>query len=82
MKRKSKGETADELRPEYDLSALLKDGVRGKYARRYEQGTNLVLLSPDVAKAFPSDEAVNEALRLVIQLKRIPEGRKRGVTTS
>ena len=81
MKKKSKDETADELRPEYDLSTLLKDGVRGKYARRYEQGTNLVLLSPDVAKAFPTDEAVNEALRLVIQLKRIPEDRKRRVTT-
>ena len=82
MKKKSKDETADELRPEYDLSALLKDGVRGKYARRNEQGTNLVIQSPDVAKAFPTDEAVNEALRLVIQLKRIPEGRKRRVTTS
>ena len=82
MKRKSKGETADELRPEYDLATLLKDGVRGKYAKSYEQGTNLVLLSPDVAKAFPTDEAVNEALRLVIQLKRIPEGRKRRVPAS
>lgn len=82
MKKKSKDESAEELRPEYDLAALLKDGVRGKYARRYEQGTNLVLLAPDVAKAFPTDEAVNEALRLVIQLKRIPEDRKRRVTTS
>ena len=41
MKRKSKDETADELRPEYDLSTLLKGGVRGKYAKRYEKGTNL-----------------------------------------
>jgi len=82
MKKKSKDETADELRPEYDLAALLKDGVRGKYAKRYEQGTNLVLLAPDVAKAFPTDEAVNEALRLVIQLKRIPEDQKRRVTSS
>ena len=82
MKKKSKDESAEELRPEYDLAALLKDGVRGKYARRYEQGTNLVLLAPDVAKAFPTDEAVNEALRLVIQLKRIPEDRKRRVTTT
>ena len=79
MKGKSKGEIADELRPEYDLSTLLKDGVRGKYAKSYEQGSNLVLLSPDVAEAFPTDEAVNEALRLVIQLKRIPEGKKRRV---
>ena len=74
---KSKDEKADELRPEYDLAALLKEGVRGKYAKRYEQGTNLVLLSPDVARDFPNDEAVNEALRLVIQLRKIPGGVKR-----
>jgi hypothetical protein len=63
MKKKSKDETSDELRPEYDLANLLKEGVRGKYSKRYEQGTNLVLLSPDIAKSFPTDEAVNEALR-------------------
>ncbi len=77
MKMKSKDERVDELRPEYDLATLLKKGVRGKYAKRYEQGTNLVLLSPDVARDFPNDEAVNEALRLVIQLKKIPSGVKR-----
>jgi hypothetical protein len=77
MKMKSKDERADELRPEYDLATLLKKGVRGKYAKRYEQGTNLILLSPDVARNFPNDEAVNEALRLVIQLKKIPSGVKR-----
>jgi hypothetical protein len=79
MKTKSKDEKVDELRHEYDLAALLKNGVRGKYAKRYEQGTNLVLISPDVAKDFPTDEAVNEALRLVIQLKKIPGGGKRRV---
>jgi hypothetical protein len=79
MKTKSKDEKVDELRHEYDLAALLKNGVRGKYAKRYEQGTNLVLLSPDVAKDSPTDEAVNEALRLVIQLKKIPGGGKRRV---
>ena len=63
MKKKSKDETSDELRPEYNLANLLKKGVRGKYSKRFEQGTNLVLLSPDIAKAFPTDEAVNEALR-------------------
>jgi len=78
MKTKSKDEKTDELRPEYDLATLLKEGVRGKYAKRYEQGTNLVLLSPDVARDFQNDEAVNEALRLVLQLKRIPGGGKRG----
>lgn len=62
----------DELRPEYDLQKLLKDGVRGKYAADYRIGTNLVLLDPDVSRAFPTDEAVNQALRLVIQLTQIP----------
>jgi len=72
MKTKSKGEKADELRPEYDLGELLKDGVQGKYAGRYREGTNIVMLEPDVAKAFPTDEAVNGALRLVIQLRKLP----------
>jgi hypothetical protein len=62
----------DELRPEYDLAQLLKNGVRGKYAERYRAGTNLVLLAPDVADAFPSEDAVNDALRLVIRLGKIP----------
>ena len=61
----------DELRPEYDLRQLLKDGVRGKYARQYHAGTNLVLLDPDVRKAFNSERAVNDALRLVIQLRKV-----------
>ncbi len=47
-------EMDDELRPEYDLSQLLKGGVRGKYAAQYKAGTNLVLLAPDVAQAFPN----------------------------
>ena len=63
----------DELRSECDLSELLKGGVRGKYAKRCEDGTNLVLLAPDVAAAFPDERAVNEALRLVMQLARIPK---------
>jgi hypothetical protein len=75
MPKKSKDETADELRPEYDLAALLKDGVQGKYVKRYRESANLVRLAPDVAKVFPTDEAVNKALRLVIQLKQIPEGK-------
>ena len=57
----------DELRPEYDLS-LLQGGVRGKYAQRYKQGTNLVLLDPDVADAFPTEDAVNEALRMLMRI--------------
>ena len=77
MKKKSKIQSDDELRPEYDLRKLLKGGVRGKYVERYRAGTNLVLLEPDVAKAFPNEKAVNDALRLVIQLTKIPNGRKR-----
>ena len=76
--KKPKTEMKDELRPEYDLGKLLKGGVRGKYAARYRAGTNLVLLDPDVAKAFPNETAVNDALRLVMQLTKIPNGKKRG----
>jgi len=61
----------DELRPEYDLGQLLKGAVRGKYAKRYHAGTNLVLLDPDVRKAFRSERAVNKALRLVIELRKV-----------
>ncbi len=75
MKKKIVTEQDDELRPEYDMHELLKGGVRGKYAERYRTGTNLVLLDPDVAKAFPTEQAVNEALRLVIQLTKIPESK-------
>jgi hypothetical protein len=73
MKTMSQDESSDELRPEYDLRELLKGGVRGKYVERYRSGTNLVLLEPDIAKAFPSDQADNEALRLVLKLTQIPQ---------
>lgn len=71
MKKKSNDEQSDGLRPEYDLGQLLKTGVQGKYAERYREGTNLVLLAPDVAEAFPTAESVNEALRLVLQLTQL-----------
>lgn len=58
---------SEELRPEYHREELGK-GVRGKYFESYQKGTNLVLLSPDVAKAFPTEEAVNDALRSLINL--------------
>jgi len=57
----------DELRPEYD-ETLLKNPVRGKYVQRYRAGTNVVVLAPDVAAAFPTSEAVNEALRLLLKV--------------
>ena len=62
----------DELRPEYDLKELLKGGVRGKYVARYREDANVVVLAPDVAQAFPTEAAVNEALRLVMQMAQIP----------
>ncbi len=66
--KKSKADE-DTMLPEYDLHALLKNGVRGKYAKKYRAGTNLVLLDPDVRKAFRDERAVNRALRLVIELR-------------
>ncbi|AUT00291.1 hypothetical protein CLI64_07780 [Nostoc sp. CENA543] len=57
----------DELRSEYDF-AQMEGEVRGKYVERYRTKTNMVRLDPDVAKAFPNDEAVNNALRLLIQI--------------
>lgn len=71
-KKETLSESEDDLRAEYDLKTLLKGGVQGKYASRYRAGTNLVLLAPDVARAFPTEEAVNEALRLVIRIAHIP----------
>ncbi|MEW6618249.1 MAG: hypothetical protein AB1422_02670 [bacterium] len=71
MKKNTDIEMDDELRPEYDLSQLLKSGVRGKYDARYRMGTNLVLLAPDVSRAFPDEKTVNDALRLVMQMSQI-----------
>jgi hypothetical protein len=56
----------DEARPEYDFTSMT-GGVRGKYAESFKRGTNLVRLDADVAAAFKSDRAVNEALRAVLQ---------------
>ena len=67
MKKEVENEMEDELRSEYDFTQM-KGGVRGKYVERYRRGTNLVLLDPDVAQAFPNDQAVNEALRLLMQV--------------
>ena len=53
-----------EMRPEYDFSG----GVRGKYAEQYRAGTNVVLLEPDLAKAFPDSKSVNDALRALVAI--------------
>ena len=67
MKKATK--KSSDIRPEYDF-AKMKGGVRGKYAKRYRAGANLVLLDPEVYKAFPTAEAVNQALRAVINLTK------------
>ena len=56
----------EEMLPEYDFSG----GERGKYAKHYASGTNVVLLSPDVAEAFPDAESVNNALRALVHIAR------------
>jgi len=61
------------LRPEYDFAAM-QGGVRGKYTKRYREGTNIVLLEPDIAEAFPNDAAVNQALRGVLNTTRAVRG--------
>jgi hypothetical protein len=55
-----------EMRDEYDFSK----GVRGKYASRYRQGSNVVVLDPDVAALFPDSESVNKALRAIAEIAR------------
>jgi hypothetical protein len=66
---KAKDRERDELRREYDLSNL-SGRVRGKHYRAAKRGTNLVLLDPDVAKAFPDASAVNEAPRVLAEVAR------------
>jgi hypothetical protein len=67
--KKAKSEMNDWLRPEYKRSDLGKI-ERGKYARRIGEASNIVVLDPQVAKAFPNDEAVNNALRGLLDLAR------------
>ena len=69
MKKDADSPSDPDLLPEYDFSK----GERGRYAERFAEGTNLVLLDPDVAEAFPDSESVNNALRSLIQLaRRVP----------
>jgi hypothetical protein len=70
---------SDELRPEYHRYEL-GPGIRGKYFESYQRGTNLVLLRPDVAKAFPTEDAVNDALRSLIEIARKSTGLTRRAT--
>lgn len=72
--KKVDSEEEDDLQPEYDFSQM-KGGVRGKYVERYRERTNLVLLDPDVASAFPDAEAVNTALRELLHERESPGSR-------
>jgi hypothetical protein len=69
----------EEMRKEYKREGLGK-GIRGKYFDEYKKGTNFVLLSPDVAKAFPDDASVNEALRSLMKIARQSTGLTRRST--
>ena len=60
MKKDREDKTVSEMRPEYDFSS----GVRGKYASRFPEGSNVIVLDPDVAELFEDSEAVNRALRI------------------
>jgi hypothetical protein len=66
--KNAKKQSSDML-PEYDF-AKMKGGVRGKYAKRYRAGTNLVLLDPEVYKAFPTSAAVNQVLRAILNVAK------------
>lgn len=65
MKKTSNKSNRELMRDEYDFS----QGVRGKYARRYAHGTNVIVLEPDVAKVFSNSRAVNVSLRKIIREK-------------
>ena len=69
MKRDNR-KSASDMSPEYDFASM-KGGVRGKYVTRYRAGTNLVLLDPELAEAFPTDAAVNAALRALLKVAEV-----------
>jgi hypothetical protein len=73
MKKASAKTKDDDLRPEYDLSRL-RGGVRGKYYRQAVQGSNLVLIEPELSKIFPDAESVNRALRLLVDAAEAAAG--------
>ena len=74
--KKAPTNKVDELRPEYDLTRL-KGGVRGKYYERARDGTNLVLIEPDLANVFPDTDSVNRALRLLADTAQAAAGHTR-----
>lgn len=72
-KTSTKKQNEYELRKEYDLSKMTVL-PRGRFDPKRRIGNNVVVLEPEIAKAFPSDEAVNEALRLILKATKIPQG--------
>jgi hypothetical protein len=73
MKKSTEHRSNGGMRPEYDFASM-KGGVRGKYFGPYRKGTNVVLIEPDVAAAFPTEGAVNEALRGILGTARAGRG--------
>jgi hypothetical protein len=73
MSQSHSSEPKEEMREEYDFSG----GVRGKYYKQYLEGTNVVLLEPDVAEVFRDSESVNQALRVLIDIAKnqVPQTR-------
>ena len=69
-RKRTKGDDYD-LRPEYDLSKMTIV-AKGRFAPDRRMGKNVIVLSPELLQAFPTDEAVNTALRLVLQISKIP----------
>jgi len=73
MKKPPSKRHTREMRAEYDFSA----GVQGKYVDRYRHGTNVVLIDPELAEAFPDSKSVNDALRALVAIATRTEPRKR-----
>jgi hypothetical protein len=68
--KKDEQTKSDDLRPEYKRSDFTGPLVRGKYAKRLRESSNVVVLKPEVAEVFPNDEAVNEALLALMKIAR------------
>ena len=73
MRKPTSSRDQGEMKPEYDFSG----GVRGKYADRYRKGTNVVLLDPEIAEAFPDSDSVNAALRALLAIAKRTGPRRR-----
>jgi hypothetical protein len=65
--KKANRRSQNDMRPEYDFASM-KGGIRDRYVKQYRAGTNLILLDPELAEAFPTDSAVNDALRALLKM--------------